>query len=306
MQQQNFTLPIPPLQVRAGVLVVDGFGMRCASDRGKLRVEDGIGGQRRSIALDRAGCGLERLVLLGKAGYTTLEASRGCVRSVRRSCRSAATARCSRTPFRSATTVPDPPSAGARGHERLGRGVARDLIARKLDGQRRILARLRAPICASSMPCEPHSVRPIRSSACASSKRMPQRCTSRRGSRDGFASANATSHESRRAGFAANREPRCSPAHLARQPIADQCHLETIFTRCWNRNRASRCSHRVRSHAGRPPCESAQPRLVCARCDGAGTTGRGCLSARPLGGSRVFTARDFGSCRTVFAGSLRR
>ena len=52
----------PPLQVRAGVLVVDGFGIALrVLNRGKLRVEDGIGRQRRSLTLDRAGCGLERL-----------------------------------------------------------------------------------------------------------------------------------------------------------------------------------------------------------------------------------------------------
>ncbi len=42
-----------PLQVRAGVLVVDGYGiaLRVAS-RGKLRVED-VGGIRGSFAIDR-------------------------------------------------------------------------------------------------------------------------------------------------------------------------------------------------------------------------------------------------------------
>ena len=63
----------PPLQVRAGVLVVDGYGiaLRVVS-RGKLRVEDGIGRQRRSIVLDRAGNGLERLVPIGHEGFLTL------------------------------------------------------------------------------------------------------------------------------------------------------------------------------------------------------------------------------------------
>jgi hypothetical protein len=74
MQQQSTSL-YPPLQVRAGVLVVDGFGIALrVLNRGKLRVEDGIGRQRRSLTLDRAGCGLERLVLIGHAGYVTLEA----------------------------------------------------------------------------------------------------------------------------------------------------------------------------------------------------------------------------------------
>ena len=50
MQQQNFTPLYPPLQVRAGVLVVDGFGIALrVLNRGKLCVEDGIGRQRRSL-----------------------------------------------------------------------------------------------------------------------------------------------------------------------------------------------------------------------------------------------------------------
>ncbi len=73
MQDQHFTLPFPPLQVRAGVLVVDGYGISARVLYGKLRIEDGIGPHRRTIALDRAGSGLERLVLLGKSGTLTLE-----------------------------------------------------------------------------------------------------------------------------------------------------------------------------------------------------------------------------------------
>jgi hypothetical protein len=73
MQDQQFTLPFPPLQVRAGVLVVDGYGITTRVLYGKLRIEDGIGPHRRSIALDRTGSGLERLVLLGKSGTVTLE-----------------------------------------------------------------------------------------------------------------------------------------------------------------------------------------------------------------------------------------
>jgi CRISPR-associated endonuclease Cas1 len=74
MQDQKFTLPFPPLQVRAGVLVADGYGITLRVLYGKLRVEDGIGPHRRSLAVDRAGSGLERVVLLGKTGTVTLEA----------------------------------------------------------------------------------------------------------------------------------------------------------------------------------------------------------------------------------------
>ena len=54
MLDQNFTPLYPPLQVRAGVLVVDGFGVALRVQRGRLQVEDGIGRQRRSIVLDRS------------------------------------------------------------------------------------------------------------------------------------------------------------------------------------------------------------------------------------------------------------
>jgi CRISPR-associated endonuclease Cas1 len=74
MQDQKFTLPYPPLQVRAGVLVADGYGTRLRVLYGRLHVEDGIGPHRRSLVVDRAGSGLERLVLLGKTGSLTLEA----------------------------------------------------------------------------------------------------------------------------------------------------------------------------------------------------------------------------------------
>ena len=68
MLTHNVTPIYPPLQVRAGVLVVDGYGISLRVLYGKLRVEDGIGRQRRAVMLDRAGCGLERLVLIGQAG----------------------------------------------------------------------------------------------------------------------------------------------------------------------------------------------------------------------------------------------
>jgi CRISPR-associated endonuclease Cas1 len=71
--QEQFTLPYPDMQVRAGVLVADGYGISLRVLYGKLRVEDGIGSHRRCLALDRAGSGLERLVLLGRSGTLTLE-----------------------------------------------------------------------------------------------------------------------------------------------------------------------------------------------------------------------------------------
>ena len=105
MLRQNFTPLYPPLQVRAGVLVVDGFGISLRVLYGKLRVEDGLGRQRRSLTLDRAGSGVERLVLIGKAGSITLEAL-AWLRAVGAALvQSAAMARCSHTPCCSGTTA---------------------------------------------------------------------------------------------------------------------------------------------------------------------------------------------------------
>jgi CRISPR-associated endonuclease Cas1 len=147
MQQQSTSL-YPPLQVRAGVLVVDGFGIALrVLNRGKLRVEDGIGRQRRSLTLDRAGCGLERLVLIGHAGYVTLEAL-SWLRAI-----GAALVQIGRDGEVLAHSVP----YGYDGHpirraqalavtNGLDLAIARELIAGKLDGQRRILVRLGADL----------------------------------------------------------------------------------------------------------------------------------------------------------------
>ncbi len=144
MQDQKFTLPYPPLQVRAGVLVADGYGISLRVLYGKLHIEDGIGPHRRSIVLDRAGSGLERLVLLGKSGTITLEAL-AWLRAI------------------GATLVQLNPSGEVLAHSvpygydgqpirraqalavatGLDVEVARDLIARKLTGQRANLSRLR-------------------------------------------------------------------------------------------------------------------------------------------------------------------
>jgi CRISPR-associated endonuclease Cas1 len=144
MQDQQFTLPYPPLQVRAGVLVVDGYGIGLRVLYGKLHVEDGIGPHRRAIVLDRAGGGLERLVLLGKSGTLTLE-SLAWLRAI-------GAALVHLCPDGQVLTHSVP--FGYDGHpirraqglavaNGLGIDLARDLIRRKLDGQRANLMRLR-------------------------------------------------------------------------------------------------------------------------------------------------------------------
>ena len=144
MQDQKFTLPYPDLQVRAGVLVADGYGISLRVLYGKLRVEDGIGPHRRCLALDRAGSGLERLVLLGKSGTLSLE-SLAWLRAI-----GAALIHLSADGHLLTHSVP----YGYDGHPirraqalsvatGLNIDLARELIHRKLDGQRANLVRLR-------------------------------------------------------------------------------------------------------------------------------------------------------------------
>ena len=101
----------------------------------------------RSLTLDRAGCGLERLVLIGHAGYVTL-AALSWLRGI-----GAALVQIGRNGEVLAHSVP----FGYDGHpirrsqalavtNGLDRAIARELIANKLDGQHRILVRLGADL----------------------------------------------------------------------------------------------------------------------------------------------------------------
>ncbi len=74
MRNSERTSPYPPLQVRAGILVVDGHGIALTTERGRLVAQEG-GGARR-LVLDRAACGLERIALVGWTGSISLEALR--------------------------------------------------------------------------------------------------------------------------------------------------------------------------------------------------------------------------------------
>jgi len=64
--------PFPPIQVRAGTAVIDGFGVRLFIKDARLHVEDGIGPHRRSVVLTRH-CGVRTLLLLAWSGSLTLD-----------------------------------------------------------------------------------------------------------------------------------------------------------------------------------------------------------------------------------------
>lgn len=56
--------------------MADGFGVKLRVQRGALRVEDGIGVDRRERVFYRATSGLKRVVVLGRTGYAGLEVFR--------------------------------------------------------------------------------------------------------------------------------------------------------------------------------------------------------------------------------------
>src|SRR4051794_41020583 len=64
------------VSIKDGILVLSGYGLRVAVERGQLVVADGIGSDRRHGRLSRATCGLKRLVVLGHAGTISFEALR--------------------------------------------------------------------------------------------------------------------------------------------------------------------------------------------------------------------------------------
>ncbi len=68
--------PTADIAVRNGVLALSGYGVRVAVERGQLLVSDGIGRERREGVLSRATCGLKRLVILGHSGTISFEALR--------------------------------------------------------------------------------------------------------------------------------------------------------------------------------------------------------------------------------------
>jgi CRISPR-associated endonuclease Cas1 len=70
-------LPIPaPNEPRDGVLVLSGYGLRIAVERGHLMVEDGIADERRRARFSRLDRDLKRVVVLGHTGSVSLEAVR--------------------------------------------------------------------------------------------------------------------------------------------------------------------------------------------------------------------------------------
>lgn len=66
----------PELARAHGVLVLSGYGLRLAVERGHLVVEDGVGADRRHERFSRIDDELKRVVVIGHSGVVTLDAIR--------------------------------------------------------------------------------------------------------------------------------------------------------------------------------------------------------------------------------------
>jgi CRISPR-associated endonuclease Cas1 len=142
MQHERTTF-FPPLTIRNGVLVLDGYGLRVSVERGHLAVSDGIGDERRRGRFAKATCGLKRLALLGHSGFVTLEALRWVhdagAAVVQIDADSKVIAAWGPVGFDDARLRRSQALATTNG---VGMKVARELVQRKLGGQLALLTRL--------------------------------------------------------------------------------------------------------------------------------------------------------------------
>lgn len=67
---------VPPVEIRNGTCVVDGFGIRIEVRRGHLVISDGTGRTRRRSTLARATASIRHLIVVGHTGSITVEALR--------------------------------------------------------------------------------------------------------------------------------------------------------------------------------------------------------------------------------------
>lgn len=72
----DHTTPPSAVPIRNGVVTLGGYGIKVSIDRRHLRVEDGVGRQRREARFAKAPSRLKRLLVIGQTGFVTLEALR--------------------------------------------------------------------------------------------------------------------------------------------------------------------------------------------------------------------------------------
>ena len=160
-RRRDWSLPPTPQRKQGEVVVVDGFGVSVRVERSRLVVTDGAGRNRRERRYGRATSEIARLVVLGGSGSLSLAAIRwladvgASLVCIDRDC-----------PL-TLTSAPTKTEAKLRRAQALapynetGLAVARELLRRKLEGQRQLLDRLDP---------EPHSQRLLERSLAAIDK----------------------------------------------------------------------------------------------------------------------------------------
>jgi CRISPR-associated protein Cas1 len=150
MQPQ--TTPSPVSISTDGVCVVDGYGIQIRVERGHLVVSDGIGRMRRSSRFARATSGLRRLVLLGHSGFITLDAVRWLEDVGARFVHLGSDGQILMTSGSFGLDDPRLRRAQALAFGTPhGNEIARIILRRKLDGQRRLANRIGRPDIADAI-----------------------------------------------------------------------------------------------------------------------------------------------------------
>jgi CRISPR-associated endonuclease Cas1 len=132
------------------VLVVAGYGVRVAVERGHLIVEDGIAGERGRLRVPRVNRDLRRVVVLGQSGTVTLDAlewlSRLGIGFVHLDSDGSVMATNAPGAIDDVRVRRGQALAAFNG---LGVSLARSLISLKIEGQERVALQLRSPSAVS-------------------------------------------------------------------------------------------------------------------------------------------------------------
>jgi CRISPR-associated endonuclease Cas1 len=139
--------------LNGAVLVVDGYGLRLAVQRGHLLIQDGIGPHRRERLLPRAQRVVRRIVILGHTGTFSLDAIRWCTDvgiAVVQIDRDGRVLMLANTPAHTDSRLLRAQAAAAAGN--VGVAIARQLLGLKLAQHARLLNdELSSPELASAL-----------------------------------------------------------------------------------------------------------------------------------------------------------
>jgi CRISPR-associated endonuclease Cas1 len=141
-RRRDWSQPATPQRKDGEIVVVDGYGVSVRVTRGELRIDDGLGRNRRERRYSRATSKLARLVVLGGSGSLSLDAIRWladigaslvCIDRDGAVMVTSATTKAEAKLRRAQALAPYTDS---------GLAITRELLQAKLEGQRQLLDRL--------------------------------------------------------------------------------------------------------------------------------------------------------------------